>query len=84
MALKIWNYCPMVRHSSPVEWGWVQCGVQTEGFGERLWCYSFVINDTKIENLNLKGDLVQNAKTDSFDFSDVGTIINYLKSVKKE
>jgi len=54
------------------------------GFGERSWRYSCVINDMKIENLNMEGDLVQNAEPDPFDFSDVGTIIKYLKSVKKE
>mmetsp|Transcript_6902 Transcript_6902/g.7776 ORF Transcript_6902/g.7776 Transcript_6902/m.7776 type:complete len:458 (-) Transcript_6902:12-1385(-) len=54
------------------------------GFGERSWRYSCVINDMKIENLNLEGELVQNAEPDPFEYSDVGTIIKYLKSVKKD
>jgi len=54
------------------------------GFGERSWRYSCVINDMKIETLNMEGELVQNAEPDPFDYSDVGAIIKYLKTTTKK
>jgi len=53
------------------------------GFGERSWRYSCVINDMKIEKLNMEGDLVQNAEPDPFDYSGVVDILEYLKEKKE-
>jgi len=53
------------------------------GFGERSWRYSCVINDMKIEKLNMEGDLVQNADPDPFDYSGVVDILKYLKEKKE-
>ena len=52
------------------------------GFGERSWRYSCVINDMKVEKIFLEHDIEQNVAADPFDFSDVGTMLKYLKSAK--
>ena len=53
------------------------------GFGERSWRYSCVINDMKVEKIFLEHDIEQNVAADPFDFSDVGTMLKYLKVCKK-
>ncbi|GMI08283.1 hypothetical protein TrLO_g6468 [Triparma laevis f. longispina] len=51
------------------------------GFGERSWRYSAVIDDCKIEKLNVEPDFIQDSDPDPFLVSDAGTMLEYLKSV---
>jgi len=54
------------------------------GFGERSWRYSAVINDMRVEKLNIEGGAVtQNSGPDPFEVSDANTVLQYLKSVHK-
>jgi len=55
-------------------------------FGERSWRYSAVFDDMKIEKLFIEGTSgapVQNSGPDPFEVSDAGSMLTYLRSVKK-
>lgn len=54
------------------------------GFGERSWRYSMVVNDGVIEKLFIEQPLLQNSEADPFEVTDAATMINYLKSVKRD
>ena len=49
------------------------------GFGYRSWRYSMVVTDGEIEKMWVEPGLRDNADTDPFEVSDVGTMLEYLR-----
>ncbi len=52
------------------------------GFGERSWRYSLYAEDGVIKQAFVEPGFSDNCPTDPFEVSDVGTMIQYLKSLK--
>jgi peroxiredoxin len=52
------------------------------GFGERSWRYSMYVEDGEIKKLFVEPGLADNHPDDSFEVSDVETMIAYLKESK--
>ncbi|RMH42406.1 MAG: peroxiredoxin [Deltaproteobacteria bacterium] len=50
------------------------------GFGYRSWRYSMVVDDGEIEQMFVEPGFSDNCPTDSFEVSDVDTMLNYLRS----
>jgi peroxiredoxin len=54
------------------------------GFGERSWRYSAVIDDCKIEHINIEPGYEQDFGPDPYEVSDSGTMLEYLESKAKK
>lgn len=50
------------------------------GFGERSWRYSMYVEDSEIKKIFIEPGFSDNYGPDPFEVSDVGTMIEYLKS----
>ena len=54
------------------------------GFGERSWRYSMVVKDCVIEKMFIEPNRVTNSGPDPFEVSDANTMLEYLKTAKKD
>jgi peroxiredoxin len=54
------------------------------GFGERSWRYSMLVDDMKIEKIFTEKPVVQNDPEDPFEHTSAETMLDYIKSSKKQ